>query len=42
MQQLVNKGADPLVPDHVGNTILHNLAYGTIRDVEYDFIKIIV
>jgi hypothetical protein len=39
MQLLIEKGADPLIPDNVGNTILHILTYGTIRDVEYDFIK---
>ena len=36
---LVSKGADPMTPDKVGNTILHVLAFGAIRDVEYDFVK---
>lgn len=39
---LIKKGADPMMPDKVGNTILHIMAYGTIRDIEYDFIKEII
>ena len=39
---LIQKGADPMLPDKVGNTILHIMAYGAIRDVEYDFIKEII
>jgi hypothetical protein len=42
MKLLIEKGADPMTPDNVGNTILHLLAYGTIKDVEYDFIRAIV
>jgi hypothetical protein len=32
-------GADPMMPDNEGNTILHLLALGVIRDAEYDFVK---
>jgi ankyrin repeat protein len=39
---LIKKGADPMMADKVGNTILHIMAFGTIRDVEYDFIKNII
>lgn len=39
---LIQKGADPMLPDKVGNTILHIMAYGAIRDIEYDFIKEII
>lgn len=42
IEMLVQKGADPIMPDKVGNTLLHILAFGTIRDVEYDFIKQII
>jgi ankyrin repeat protein len=42
IEMLVAKGADPIMPDKVGNTMLHILAFGTIRDVEYDFIKQII
>jgi hypothetical protein len=31
-----------MMADKVGNTILHIMAYGAIRDVEYDFIKEII
>lgn len=31
-----------MIPDKVGNTILHIMAYGAIRDIEYDFIKEII
>jgi hypothetical protein len=31
-----------MLPDKVGNTILHIMAYGAIRDIEYDFIREIV
>lgn len=31
-----------MTPDKVGNTILHMLALGVIRDIEYDFAKILV
>ena len=40
--KLVQKGADPMMPDKVGNTILHIMAFGAIRDIEYDFIKEII
>ncbi len=39
---LIKKGADPMMPDKVGNTILHIMAFGAIKDVEYDFIKEII
>lgn len=40
---LVNQcGADPMFPDNEGNTVLHLLTLGVIRDAEYDFIKQII
>jgi len=30
-----------MLPDSEGNTILHMLAFGVIRDAEYDFVKIL-
>jgi ankyrin repeat protein len=36
---LVEKGYDPMLPDKGGNTILHIMAFGAIRDIEYDFMK---
>mmetsp|Transcript_87773 Transcript_87773/g.120904 ORF Transcript_87773/g.120904 Transcript_87773/m.120904 type:complete len:281 (+) Transcript_87773:977-1819(+) len=36
---LIEKGADPMMPDGEGNTILHTLCMGIIKDDEYDFIK---
>jgi ankyrin repeat protein len=41
-EMLILKGADPMMADKVGNTILHIMAYGAIRDIEYDFIKEII
>ena len=32
-------GADPMMPDDDGNTFLHMMALGVIKDTEYDFIK---
>ena len=32
-------GADPMMPDADGNTFLHIMATGVIKDSEYDFIK---
>ena len=32
-------GADPMMPDSDGNTFLHIMALGMIKDTEYDFIK---
>ena len=32
-------GSDPMMPDGEGNTFLHLMALGTIKDSEYDFIK---
>jgi hypothetical protein len=31
--------ADPLTPDADGNTFLHIMALGMIKDTEYDFIR---
>jgi ankyrin repeat protein len=36
---LIKSGADPMLSDNNGNTILHLMALGVIRDAEYDFIK---
>lgn len=36
---LIQHGADPMLPDREGNTVLHIMAMGAIRDAEYDFIK---
>jgi ankyrin repeat protein len=41
-EALVRKGADPMMPDDDGNTFLHIMAMGTIKDKEYDFIKMMV
>lgn len=38
-EALIAKGADPMMPDADGNTILHIMAMGQIKDKEYDFIK---
>lgn len=35
-------GCDPMLPDNEGNTILHIIALGVIRDAEYDFVKQII
>lgn len=35
-------GADPLQPDSEGNSILHLLTVGVVRDAEYDFIKQVI
>ena len=32
-------GADPMMPDAEGNTFLHIMALGVIKDTEYDFIR---
>ena len=32
-------GADPMLPDADGNTFLHIMALGVIKDTEYDFIR---
>ena len=39
---LVKAGADPMLSDTNGNSILHIMAMGAIRDAEYDFIKQII
>jgi ankyrin repeat protein len=39
---LIKAGADPMLSDSDGNTILHLMALGVIRDAEYDFIKQII
>jgi hypothetical protein len=36
---LIKAGSEPMLPDSNGNTILHIMAMGTIKDAEYDFIK---
>ena len=41
-EALVRHGADPMMPDDDGNTFLHIMAMGTIKDREYDFIKMMV
>jgi hypothetical protein len=38
-EQLIRTGADPLVPDADGNSFLHIMALGVIKDTEYDFIR---
>jgi len=40
-EALVRNGVDPMMPDADGNTVLHIMALGTIKDKEYDFIKMI-
>jgi len=32
-------GGDPMLPDKDGNTFLHLLCEGGVKDVEYDFAK---
>ncbi len=36
---LIKAGADPMLSDNNGNTILHIMGMGAIKDAEYDFIK---
>lgn len=36
---LVKSGSNPMMPDAEGNTFLHIMAMGVIKDTEYDFIK---
>jgi ankyrin repeat protein len=36
---LVKIGGDAMLPDHNGNTFLHLLCEGGIKDIEYDFAK---
>lgn len=38
-EALVRTGADPMMPDADGNTFLHIMALGVIKDQEYDLIK---
>lgn len=38
-EKLVASGSDPMMPDADGNTFLHYMAEGTIKDTEYDFIR---
>lgn len=38
-EDLMKAGGDPLLPDHNGNTFLHLLCEGGIKDIEYDFAK---
>lgn len=39
---LIKAGADPMLSDTNGNTILHLMALGAIKDAEYDFIKALI
>ena len=38
-EELIRIGFDPMMPDDQGNTFLHIMAQGVIKDKEYDFIK---
>jgi ankyrin repeat protein len=38
-EHLIRLGADPMMPDDDGNTFLHLMAMGVIKDAEYDFIR---
>lgn len=38
-EHMISLGSDPLLPDPEGNTFLHLMALGTIKDAEYDFIR---
>lgn len=38
-EDLLRVGFDPMLPDAQGNTFLHIMAQGVIKDREYDFIK---
>lgn len=38
-QMLIGKGADPTIPDKDGNTVLHHLCEGAVKDSEFQFIK---
>ena len=35
-------GADAMLPDSDGNTLLHHLTLGIIRDAEYDFVMQVI
>lgn len=39
LELLINKGADPNIPDNDGNTILHYLCEGAVREFELDLMK---
>lgn len=41
-EHLVKLGTDPLTPTEDGNTFLHLMAIGVIKDAEYDFIRNLV
>lgn len=41
-QLLVKKGANPAVPDREGNTVLHYLCEGAVKDSELQFVKDLV
>jgi ankyrin repeat protein len=41
-QLVETTGVDPMMPDKDGNTILHLLTMGVIRDAEYDFVKSVI
>jgi len=38
-QMLVKRGADPSIPDKEGNTLLHYLCEGAVKESEFQFIK---
>ena len=38
-EALIRTGVDPMMPDSDGNTFLHIMALGVIKDTEYDFVR---
>jgi ankyrin repeat protein len=38
-EELINKGGDAMLPDKDGNTFLHLLCLGVVKDIDYDFAK---
>ena len=41
-RELVRRGADPNMPDEGGNTLLHYLCEGALKECEFEFIKELV
>ena len=39
-EDLINRGGDAMLPDKDGNTFLHLLCQGVVKDLEYDFAKL--
>lgn len=39
-EELINKGGDAMLPDKDGNTFLHLMCQGVVKDIEYDFAKL--